>query len=914
MTDIKKYPNLELYTNPVKTAERDILGREQEMDELRATFSRPELCNAILLGEAGSGKALDDNTLIPVNDVRCYVKIKDIKVGDYVFNERGKPVKVIGVFPQGLLLAYKVSQKDGDNLVCNDEHIFGAVNYAGYSRYDKPTDKTVREMLDAGGKWYIPIAEGISRDYSIDDDYDDFYLMGMLFVGFVNKNEYKFSDDAAKYVANIVNIKPLRKGSVYEYPDFNLDVSALFEDSEFISAIVNTNYACRKAFITGVIDAAGSLNQKRNAVIINYHNEAVLPKIREVLSSVGFRGVVKYGALSIKSPVHKLKEFYNVNKTLDDFFFNRGEFAASILNTLPRGDYIEISIEPMNEKRSMTCIYVEGDSHLFLAGREHIVTHNTALIQGLMAKDKNRLYREVSLSKMIADVGDNPDKIADMLKTLFDEVSEYSKDEDHEIVLFIDEFHQIVQLSSAAVEVLKPLLADSGTRGIKVVAATTFEEFRQYISPNQPLVERLQRINLTQPSETTTVNILRNMAERYGVDGYLKNNALFHQIYEYTNRYIPASSQPRKSIVLFDTMIGWHKAFDRDIDFKLLADVIYQTQGVNVAFSVDGRTIKQRLDEKVFSQSVASSAIEKRLQICVADLNDKGKPQSTLLFSGSSGTGKTEMCKQLARILFNDTRNLHRFDMSEYSQEDSLERFRDNLTTRVWERPHSIILLDEIEKACGAVTRLLLQVLDDARLTDRNGRETSFNNAYIVLTTNGGSEIFRNIAKYTDDLSVNEDGSLDILGDYEPLIRRSLVETQGENKFPPELLGRIDGIIPFQPLSIETKELIIKRKLYELKSLVLHKYGIDVRIHKKVIPYIVRENLSEDADSGGARAAISKFESEVTSKVARIINEAKYDILGNIDVEVVGQLASEDKTLLKSRAGIRVKMFNRVVV
>lgn len=913
MTDIKKYPNLELYTNPVKTAERDIIGREREMDELRATFSRPELCNAILLGEAGSGKALDDDTLIPVNDARCYVKIKDIKIGDYVFNEKGVPVKVIGVFPQGFLWAYKVSQKDGDHLVCNDEHIFGAVNYAGYSRYDKPSDKTVREMLDAGGKWYIPIADGISRDYSTDDDYDDFYLMGMLFVGFINKCEYKFDEDAAKYVANVVGIKPSYKDSVYEYPGFNLDVSKLFDDSEFISTIVNTNYACRKAFITGIIDAAGSLNQKRNAVVITYHNNEALSKIREVLSSVGFRGVVKHGVLSIKSSVHKLKEFYNINKTLDDYFFNRGDSINSILNTLPRGDYIEIFIEPMNEKRSMTCIYVEGDSHLFLAGREHIVTHNTALIQGLMAKDTNRLYREVSLSKMIADVGDNPDRIADMLKTLFDEVSEYSKDEDHEIVLFIDEFHQVVQLSSAAVEVLKPLLADSGTRGIKVVAATTFEEFRQYISPNQPLVERLQRINLIQPSETVTVDILRSMAERYGVDGHLKNNALFHQIYEYTNRYIPASSQPRKSIVLFDTMIGWHKAFGREIDFNLLADVIYQTQGVNVAFAVDGRTIKERLDEKVFSQKVASSAIEKRLQICVADLNDKSKPQSTLLFSGSSGTGKTEMCKQLAKILFNDTRNLHRFDMSEYSQEDSLERFRDNLTTRVWERPHSIILLDEIEKACGAVTRLLLQVLDDARLTDRNGRETSFNNAYIVLTTNGASEIYNNVAKYASDLSVNEDGSRDILGEYEDLIRKSLVETQGENKFPPELLGRIDGIIPFEPLSVTTKELIIKRKLFELKSLISHKYGIEVRFHKKVIPYIVRENLSEDSDAGGARAAISRFESEVTSKVARIINEAKYDILGNIDVEVEGVLACEDKTLLKSRAKIVVKMFNHVV-
>ena len=134
----------------------------------------------------------------------------------------------------------------------------------------------------------------------------------------------------------------------------------------------------------------------------------------------------------------------------------------------------------------------------------------TALVQGIMLEDTSRLYLEVDLSKMIANLK-NENEMADRLKTLFDEVSRFRREREREIVLFIDEFHQIVQLSPAAVEVLKPLLADSGTRGIRVIAATTHIEYQQFIAPNLPLVERLQRIKLVQPGEDVVVSILQSM-------------------------------------------------------------------------------------------------------------------------------------------------------------------------------------------------------------------------------------------------------------------------------------------------------------------------------------------------------------------------------------------------------------------
>lgn len=526
----------------------------------------------------------------------------------------------------------------------------------------------------------------------------------------------------------------------------------------------------------------------------------------------------------------------------------------------------------------------------------------TALVQGTMERDADRLYLEVDLARMIADCQNDTNEMAAKLKMLFSETEACVNNEGQEIVLFIDEFHQVVQLSAAAVEALKPLLADSGTRGIRVIAATTLEEFNQFIAPNQPLVERLQRINVPEPDEDATVEILKNMAKTYGVDNLFFDDHVFHMIYEYTNRYIPANSQPRKSIKVLDAMVGWHRSENRKMDDRLLADVIQESEDVNVAFRVDASTIKKRLDERVLAQQYATSQIERRLQLCVADLNDKSKPMSTFLFTGSTGVGKSEMTKQLAEILFQDPRRLLRFDMTEYANDDSLERFRDLLTTRIWEHPYSIVLLDEIEKACSAVTRLLLQVLDDGRLTNRNNREVSFTNCYIVLTTNAGSEIYKTIAQYGE--SNSEKDMAIIAKKYDKLIRRSLSETSGDNRFPPELIGRIDVMVPFQPLSRETMGNIVMMKLRKLKAQVKARHGVRLVIDKDVVRYLVEDNLSTDSDSGGARIVMSKLETEVTTNVARYINE--HPFASRIAVKVDGDMAIDNKRQLESKASIKV--------
>lgn len=523
----------------------------------------------------------------------------------------------------------------------------------------------------------------------------------------------------------------------------------------------------------------------------------------------------------------------------------------------------------------------------------------TALVQAAKMHDTDRTYLEVDLSRMIAGVP-HPNELASRVKNLFDEVVAYHEQEGRELVLFIDEFHQVPQMSQAAVEAIKPILADSGTRGIRLIAATTFEEYNEFIRVNKALDERLQTITITPTTKAMTVEILRGMATRYGVIDQFYDDHVFELIHEWSDRYIPSSTQPRKSIRLLDAMIGKHRFSGEAMDEKLLAAMLKQMTGINVTFSVDGDKIKDRLDQRVYGQHAATSVVARRLQLAVADLNDKSRPMMSALLTGSTGVGKTELTKQLAVILFGDDQNrLIRFDMTEFALESTLPIFKSELTQKVSNMGHAVILFDEIEKAHPVITRLLLQILDDGRMRDDYGRQVSFLNTYIILTTNAGSEVYRTIAQYSAD----DQGSPEAMDSYRKVIRDSIANIN--SGFPPELLGRLDAIVPFQPLSRNTQEMIVKRKLKELRDMVYARHGVKLRIDDRVLDYVTQDKVETDTDAGGARGAVRVLTDEVSTEVAVFLN--RYKGVRYVQVGVDGRMRFEDKSILKSEAKIVVK-------
>lgn len=525
----------------------------------------------------------------------------------------------------------------------------------------------------------------------------------------------------------------------------------------------------------------------------------------------------------------------------------------------------------------------------------------TMLVQGLMTKDRKRKYLELNLEQMIARAGsDVAEKLASQIKILFDAVEIFTDLTGRDLVIFIDEFHKIVQLSPAAVETIKPILASSGTHGLRIIAATTYEEFRKWIAPNQPLVERLERINIQAPDRQTTISILKNMAQQYGVKNKILFDNIYDLIYEYTERYIPADSQPRKSLKVLESMIGWHYAENAPMDRRLLTQVIRDSVGANVNFTVDSSSIKKRLDAVIMSQDYVTAKLEEQLQVAAANLQDKTKPMASFLFAGSTGTGKTETARQLGKILFGTENSLIRFDMTEYALEDSIDRFRSELTRQIWEHPHSILLLDEIEKAAKSVTHLLLQVLDDGRLIDEYNREVSFVNSYIILTTNAGRELYENIASYYSD----DTGSGHTLKDLDATFRKSLTQSKGD-KFPPELLGRIDVIIPFQPLSDETRLKICRLKINGLIDDVKTEHSVILKVNDEVSEFLAFDETSIDPNEGGARSMLRQIRTQLTPAVSKFIFD--HPEARTIEAVLEGTPVYKDKSIRKSDARIVVR-------
>lgn len=875
-----KYPMLRDFAAKLASPAREIVGREAEKISLMSSLARPEMCNVILLAPPGTGKAHPNDELIPVADERGYVRVGLLKVGDRVFDEHGEPVTVTGVFPQGIKREYIAVTNHGDRVRCNDEHLW-TVRSVGDAEGAWQT-MSLREIMDAGLTdsdgapiWQLPASGALVRQSRLLPV--DPYVCGALLGWGVRIDErgyvtvpHEMPDEVFAAIEDHMGWE-----RVYGSGDSG-------ERSTFINRATGKRLTPDEVMTHPVMTSVIVKPENQRHIPYTYITSSVKDReavLRALRDSESYR-LSQGAAWVIDADMRELERSLDVT----------GDMIAEVIET--------------DREVEMTCIMVDSETHLYQVGRGHVVTHNTVLVQSCMQDDPERIYLEVDMAKMIADLS-NPEEMAARLKALFDEAESFSQDESREIVLFIDEFHQVVQLSAAAVEALKPLLAASGSRGIKVIAATTYDEFNAHIASNLPLVERLARINIPQTDREVTIAILKGMAKKYDVDEGIFDDSLYEQIFEYTNRYVPASVQPRKSIRVLDAMVGRHRYLGERMDKALLATVLKIEFGVEVEIDVNAAEIKAELDKRVFSQDFATTSIARRLQLCVAGLNDQSKPMSSLLFTGATGTGKTEVTKQLSKILFgDDQRHLIRFDMTEWGRDDSVDLFREELSRQVWATSHCVLLFDEIEKASPLVVRLLLQVLDDGRLSDKDGRQVSFLNTYIVLTTNAGSEIYRTIGEYNAD----DHGSEASMREYEKVIEESIKSIDG-GKFPPELLGRIDAIVPFQPLSRPTLRKIMMKKLSALKADVKRKHGIDLTIDKRVVDFLVEDESRSDSDAGGARDMVRRMQRYLSTEVAAFINEHPEERV--IAAKIDGTLRSEDVTILKSDARVVVLPYDK---
>lgn len=422
----------------------------------------------------------------------------------------------------------------------------------------------------------------------------------------------------------------------------------------------------------------------------------------------------------------------------------------------------------------------------------------------------------------------------DFEKRLKSIIKEASSNPD--IILFIDEFHTIVGAGGAqgsldAANILKPALA----RGeLQCIGATTMDEFAKIVEKDGALDRRFQKIVVEPTDIQQSITILENLKPNY--EDFHKvaySDEAIETCVRLTDRYITDKSLPDKAIDALDeagSMIRLNLTKDKRtgniVDAEDIATVVSKMTGIpvnKVAESEGNRIMKMkgRLQSRIIGQDDAIEKVVRAIQRNRAGLKDPNRPIGTFLFFGPTGVGKTQLAKCLAEYLFDSQENMVRIDMSEYMEKFTVSRLvgappgyvgyeeGGQLSERVRRKPYCVVLLDEIEKAHPDIFNILLQVLDEGRLTDSNGRVVSFRNTIVIMTSNVGS---RELDEYGSGVGFATSGKSVSKN------RQSVLEKAIRKSFPPEFINRVDERIFFNALTKEDIEKIIDIELKDLRS------------------------------------------------------------------------------------------------
>ncbi|MEI3402070.1 MAG: ATP-dependent Clp protease ATP-binding subunit [Clostridia bacterium] len=541
----------------------------------------------------------------------------------------------------------------------------------------------------------------------------------------------------------------------------------------------------------------------------------------------------------------------------------------------------------------------------------------TAIVEGLAERIingevpenlKSKRIVSMDISGMVAGAKYRGD-FEERIKKALNEVKKAG-----DVILFIDEIHTIVGAGAAegaidAANILKPLLA----RGeIQLIGATTIDEYRKYIEKDSALERRFSPVDVGEPTENETIEIIKGIRDKYEAHHNVKitdeaiTSAVMLSVRYITDRFLPdkaidlideAASQVRMKIFtepeeikileekieiiskekeeaiynqefekaaqlrdiekqtkekLEKEINKWKKTKSKDvieIGEENIAEIISKWTGVPVQkLTADENEklmhLEEKLHERVIGQNEAVEAVAKAIRRGRVGLKDPKRPIGSFLFLGPTGVGKTELSKALAEILFENEKAIIRLDMSEYMESHSVSKIIGSppgyigfesggqLTEKVRRRPYSVVLFDEIEKAHPDVMNLLLQILEDGKLTDSQGREVNFKNTVIIMTSNLGARHItdKKLLGFNKKEDFEEERK-----EYEEIKKEVIKELKHELR--PEFINRIDEIIVFHKLNNEDikkiTEIMLKKVEERLKS---QKYivEIDSEIVKKI--------------------------------------------------------------------------------
>ncbi len=461
-------------------------------------------------------------------------------------------------------------------------------------------------------------------------------------------------------------------------------------------------------------------------------------------------------------------------------------------------------------------------------------------------------------------------------------------------ILFVDELHTLVGAGAAEGAIdASNILKEPLSRGrFQVIGATTLDEYRERIEKDSAFERRFQRILVPEPTIDETIAILDGLrdklTEHHGID--ITDEALGAAA-RLAERYISDRFLPDKAIDLVDEAASRLRV-DGTSDIVTEAEIaglVSQWTGIPAERMLEEErarlaTMEDALHGRVIHQDEAVRAVSEAVRHSRAGLSDPRRPIGTFLFLGPTGVGKTELAKTLAAFLFGSDSALLRIDMSEYTERHTVARLIGSppgyigyeeggqLTEAVRRRPYQVVLFDEVEKAHPQVMNLLLQLLDEGRLTDGHGRTVDFRHTILIMTSNAGSEQFQTDAD-------------------EETIQRQ-VRDELRKAFRPEFLNRIDETIVFHPLSEAAIEQIVELKMAELNNR-LAEQRITVSLTDRAEKVLAKEGYDPDY---GARPLARAMKRLVENPLARKI------VAGEVsegDAVLVDAAAMSDVLLLR---------------
>ena len=472
-------------------------------------------------------------------------------------------------------------------------------------------------------------------------------------------------------------------------------------------------------------------------------------------------------------------------------------------------------------------------------------------------------------------------------------------------ILFIDEIHTVIGAGATsggvmdASNLLKPALSKNTLR---FVGSTTYKEFRGIFEKDRALSRRFQKIEVLEPTVDETIKILKGLKSRFENHHNIKytENSL-KAAAELSSRYINDRYLPDKAIDVVDEAGAKQQLLPKskrkktisEIDVEKIVASIARIPEKTVSSSdkVSLEKLEENLKRVIFGQDQAVGSLAASIKLSRAGLGLVEKPVGSFLFSGPTGVGKTELSKQLALIMGIE---FIRFDMSEYMERHTVSRLIGAppgyvgydqgglLTESVTKHPHSVILLDEMEKAHPEVFNILLQVMDHGTLTDNNGRKADFRNVVLVMTTNAGAH---DMSRASMGFNVQDHTS-----DGAEIIKKT---------FSPEFRNRLDAIIPFNPLSIEVIKTVVDKFLVELQA-QLDEKKVQLEVSEKARDWIADKGYDRTM---GARPMQRLIQENIKKPLAEELLFGQFSSKGG--VVYVDQ--EEDGLSLKFKESIKDK-------